>query len=292
MKIGLIPPLVSPIATPEYLSTYGRHAEEFGFDSIWLAEHVVLFDEHRSRYPYSESGRMPSGGENGFLETFTALSFLAGQTTRIRLGSGICVVPQRNPVYTAKEAAAIDWLSDGRFDFGIGVGWQAEEFEAVGMPFERRGARCDAFLELIKHLWSSDISSWSDEFYELAPCRMYPKPIQTPHPPIFVGGESSAAMSRVAEHAQGWYGLDLDPEDLPDLLKELDAALSARGRRRDDVEIAVSPFFKGCNREKLARYREYGVDQVIVPGLAPSVESIAPTLEALANELVVPAHTL
>ncbi len=292
MKIGTIAPLISPIATPEYLETFARVAEECGFHSIWLAEHVVLFDECDSKYPYSADGRAPAGGESGFLETFTALSYMAAMTETIRLGSGICLVPQRNPVYTAKESAAVDWLSRGRLDFGVGVGWQAEEFRALGVPFERRGARCRSYLEVIKRLWCDPVSEYRDDYYRLDPCRMYPKPIQSPHPPIYVGGESDAALERVAAIGNGWYGFNQDPEDLPPMLAKLDGFLKSHGRRREDVSLAVSPYFKGCDLAKLEGYAALGIDQVILPVLAMEIEAVRPALERLAETLVEPARRL
>lgn len=286
MKLGLIAPLISPLATPEYLATFARAAEECGFHCIWLAEHVVAFDDYESNYPYSDDGRLPAGAENGFLETFTALSYMAAVTRTIRLGTGICIVPQRNPVYTAKEAAAVDWLSGGRLDFGVGVGWQREEFDAVAMPFEARGSRCSSYVKVIKRLWCDEVSEYSDPYYELPPCRMNPKPVQNPHPPVYFGGESDAALRRTAELGQGWYGLNHDPEELPPLLSKLDELLAKRDRTRDEIQIAVSPYFKGCDPDKLARYRDLGVDQVILPGFAPSVEAIRPRLEKLADRLI------
>ncbi len=139
MKLGLFVPLTAPVATPAFVETLGLEAEALGFDSLWLAEHVVLFDDHASRYPYAPDGRFPASGEAGFLDPFGALGFLAGVTSCIRLGTGICLVPQRNPVYVAKEVATADWLSRGRFDFGVGVGWLAEEFDAVAAPFADLG---------------------------------------------------------------------------------------------------------------------------------------------------------
>lgn len=292
MKLGLIATFVSPLATSEYLTTFATVAEERGFDSLWLAEHVVMFDEYEPRYPYSADGRVPAGAENGFLETFTALGYMAAVTKTIRLGTGICLVPQRNPVYTAKESAAVDWLSGGRLDFGVGVGWQQEEFEAVAMSFADRGTRCRSYLEVIKRLWCDEVSEYSDEYYELPPCRMYPKPVQRPHPPLYFGGESDAALRRVADLGQGWYGLGHDPEELPPLLSRLDDLLAKRDRLRGDLEIAVSPYFKGCDPDNLARYRDQGVDQVILPGLVPTPEAIRPTLEKLADQLVEKAHRL
>ncbi len=292
MHVGYFAPLANPGADGAYLTELGSLVEGAGFHSLWVAEHVVLFDDYASKYPYAEDGRIPAGGENGILEPFTTLAFLAGVTRTIRLGTGICLVPQRNPVYTAKEAANVDWLSGGRLDFGVGVGWLAEEFRAVDTPFERRGSRCRSYLEVMRRLWCDAVSEYKDEFYELPACRQYPKPVQQPHPPIHFGGESDAALRRVADLGQGWYGFNLEPEELRERLGRLDALLAAAGRRRDEIQVSVCPYFKGCDAEKLARYRDAGADQVILVGLAPDRASLRATVEGLAEAMVVPGRTL
>lgn len=292
MKIGLFVPLASPLATPEFVRTVGLCAEDCGFHSLWAAEHVVLFDDYGSQYPYAEDGKIPAQAESGFLDPFGALSFLAAVTREIRLGTGICLVPQRNPVYTAKEVANVDWLSDGRFDFGIGVGWLAEEFAATGTPFERRGARCRSYLEVMKRLWCDEISEYEDEFYDLRACRQYPKPLQTPHPPIHFGGESDAALRRVADLGQGWYGFNLDPAEFAGRMSRLDELLSECGRTRAEVEVSVCPYFRGCDLDALKAYRDAGADQVILFAFAPDGEKMRATLEDLAESLVEPARQL
>ena len=139
-EVGLFTPLISPTADRNYLATLGRTSDERGFHSLWFGEHVVVFDQSRSRYPWSSDGRMPAvHGTRGLPELFTTLAFPAAHTERIRLGSGTCVLPVRNPVITAKEAAKVDWLSGGRFDLGVGLGWLEEEFEALGVPWQGRG---------------------------------------------------------------------------------------------------------------------------------------------------------
>ena len=143
MDVGVFVPLGNGNASPEILRAVGREIEDRGFESVWVPEHVVLFDEYESAYPYSPDGKFPGGADSGMLEPLTALTYLAAVTDRIRLGTGICLVPQRNPVYTAKAVTDLDSLSGGRVDFGIGVGWLREEFEAVAMPFEKRGQRTD-----------------------------------------------------------------------------------------------------------------------------------------------------
>ncbi len=291
MKIGLFNPLSTPFADPEYIQELGRTAEGCGFDSLWVAEHVVLFDENRSRYPYSADGRIPAAGESGILEPFTGLSFLAACTQRIRLGTGICLVPQRNPVYTAKEATCVDWLSGGRLDLGVGVGWLAEEFQALGVPFERRGARCRSYLQVMKRLWCDAVSEYQDEFYTLPACRQYPKPVQQPHPPIHFGGESDAALRRVADLGQGWYGFNLTPEQLGARVKDLERLLASRGRSPGEVQVSVSPYLRGFDSDALARYRDAGADQVILLGIAPKRE-LRTRIESIAEQYVERAHRL
>lgn len=286
MKIGLFVPLVHPVSERSWVESMGRNAEALGFESIWVAEHVVLFDDYDSRYPYAEDGRIPVRGDGGILGPFTSLSFLAAITERIRLGTGICLVPQRNPVYTAREAADVDWLSGGRLELGIGVGWLAEEFAALGVPFERRGARCRSYLEVMKRLWCDDISAYADEFYTLPACRQYPKPLQDPHPPLHFGGESEPALRRVADLGQGWYGFNLDPGQLAERVDRLRSLLADRGRSLDEVEVSVSPYRMECDAALLEAYGEAGADRVIVNAFVPRTEDIRGRLEEMAASLL------
>jgi probable F420-dependent oxidoreductase len=292
MRIGLFAPLGNPFATPDYLNTLGPAAEERGFHSIWAAEHVVLFHRYASKYPYSADGRIPAGGESGILEPFTALAFLAASTSRIRLGTGICLVPQRNPVYTAKEVAAVDWLSNGRFDFGVGVGWLAEEFEACGIPFERRGARTRDYLAAMQALWTQPISAYRGEFTSFAPLRQYPKPLQRPHPPIHFGGESDAALRRVADLGQGWYGFGLLPDAVPSHLARLDRHLERAGRTRREIQVSVSPYMQPVDFDAVRRYRDTGVDQVVFLVVAGNRDGLLARLDELAKTIVEPASSL
>jgi probable F420-dependent oxidoreductase len=292
MKLGVFLPFATPVADGPFLRAVGEAAESAGFDSLWVAEHVVLFDEYASKYPYAENGRIPAGGTSGILEPFGTLAYLAACTSKIRLGTGICLVPQRNPVYTAKEAANVDWLSGGRLDLGVGVGWLAEEFRAVGVPFERRGERTVSYLEVMKRLWCDDVSAYKDEFYELPACRQYPKPVQKPHPPIHFGGESDAALKRVARIGQGWYGFNVEPEQLGERLETLDKYLAQQGRRRSDVQITVSTYLREMTPKKLEAYRRAGADQVILFAFARDADGARATLSKLADEYLAAARKL
>jgi probable F420-dependent oxidoreductase len=262
MKLGVFAALASPYADRSVIAALGRVAEERGVHSIWVPEHVVLFDEYASSYPYSPDGKIPAPPGAGMLEPFTLLSFLAAATETVRLGTAVCLLPQRNPVYTAKEAAAVDYLSNGSFDFGIGVGWLEEEFKAVDVDWPRRGKRTDDYVEVLKALWCDDPSSFAGEFYDLPECRMHPKPVQQPHPPLHFGGESDAAMRRVARVGQGWHTFNRLPDEVPASLAKLDRFLADEGRTRADVEITVSPYFNGLTTDMVAQYAEAGVDQV------------------------------
>jgi probable F420-dependent oxidoreductase len=286
VKLGLFVPLGAPIATPDFVATLGREAEALGFASLWLAEHVVLFDDHVSRYPYAADGRFPARGEAGFLDPFGALGFLAALTSRIRLGTGICLLPQRNPVYVAKQVASADWLSQGRVDFGVGVGWLAEEFAALGVPFAERGLRCRSYLEVCRRLWCDPVSTYQDRFYRLPPCRAYPKPVQQPHPPIHFGGESDAALQRVADLGQGWYGFDLDPPGFAARVTRLDALLAERGRRRSELTLSVSPYLRPTTPDDVAGYAAAGADQVVLTAFARDPASLRERLASLAETLL------
>src|SRR5260370_30931244 len=169
MRVGLFLPSVSPVATPEFLTAYAEAAEQAGFDSIWLGEHVVFLDEYASSYPYSADGRLGLPPDNGMLELFSTLTFLAAVTDRIRLGTAVCLVPQRNPVYTAKSVATADWLSGGRVDFGVGIGWLREEFAVLDVPFEQRAARTRDYVEAMKTCWRDHRSAYTGVHSTLPP---------------------------------------------------------------------------------------------------------------------------
>jgi probable F420-dependent oxidoreductase len=273
----------SAATPPELIASFGRIVEERGFHSIWVPEHVVFFPEYASRYPYSADGKLP-GDPDGVLEPLTALTFLAAHTQRVRLGTGVCLVPQRSPVYTARQVADVDFLSNGRVDFGIGIGWLREEYELLGVPWERRGARTRECVAVMKTLWCDTVSSFEGEFFSIPPCLHNPKPIQKPHPPLYFGGESDAALSRVAELGQGWFGYGLLPEQLAQRLLRLDELLSRAGRSRADVKIQVTPRGQRLEAGMLDAFAEQGVDQLIMPLFSRSADGLCKRADALAEQ--------
>jgi probable F420-dependent oxidoreductase len=216
------------------------------------------------------------------LDTVATFGFLASATKTLRLGTGIALVPQRNPIYTAKEFATLDWLSGGRIDFGIGVGWCKEEVIACGYGWEDRGERCDEFLQTMKALWTEPLASFQGKHVQLQPCRMDPKPVQKPHLPIYVGGHAPRSLRRAAEFGQGWYGFALTPEQTASTLQSLDRALAKAGRKRDGFEIVITPL--QVTPDTLGAYADLGVDRLVVQLGSQKPDALArrlPELEQL-----------
>jgi probable F420-dependent oxidoreductase len=281
MRVDLWIPTASPFSTPELLATIGREAEERGFATLWVGEHVVLFEEYASSYPYADDGRIPAPPGTGLLEPLNTLTFLAAHTSTVRLGTAMVLLPQRNPVYTAKEVATLDWLSNGRVDFGIGVGWLEEEFRAVNVEWPRRGPRTDEYLQILTSLWTEETSQFIGEFYSLDPCQMFPKPVQSPVP-IHIGGESDAALGRVARAGHGWHTFNRTPEDLAEPLARLEGLLAEQGRSRADVTVTVCPYFQPLDAEVAARYAEAGADAVSALLIPIDADSVRTQLDGLA----------
>jgi probable F420-dependent oxidoreductase len=263
MKIGTFSTFMSPICTPQMIGEFAQSAESIGLDSLWMGEHVVLFDKTESPYPGSATGKLPVPEGGGMLDTVATFGYLAACTKTLRFGTGITLLPQRNPVYTAKEFTTLDWLTQGRIDFGIGVGWCKEEVIACGYNFNDRGKRCDEILQMMKQLWTEPVAEFHGEFYDLAPCRMDPKPVQKPHIPIIVGGHSSAGFRRAAKYGNGWYGFQMNLEATAQATLQLDATLAKEGRNRDDFQLVITPPYQ-VTADMVKGYEDLGVDQLIV----------------------------
>ncbi len=281
MKFDLWLPTASPMTTPELLDTVAEGAEARGIGTIWVGEHVVLFEEYASRYPYAEDGRIPAPPGSGLLEPLVTLTYLAARTETVRLGTAMLLLPQRNPVYVAKEVSSLDWLSGGRVDLGIGVGWLKEEFDALNVPWERRGRRTDEYLEVLRTLWVDNPSSFHGEVYDLPPCEMFPKPAQEPHPPLHIGGETAAALRRAARAGQGWHTFNRSPAQLATGLAELDVQLEEAGRSRSDLRITVCPYFQPLTTEAVEGYAAAGADAVAALFFAFTPEDVARAFDDL-----------
>jgi probable F420-dependent oxidoreductase len=281
MKFDLWVPTASPMTTFDLLRSLGNEAEDRGISTVWVGEHVVLFENYTSSYPYAADGKIPAPASSGLLEPIVTLSYLAACTKSVRLGTAMLLLPQRNPVYVAKEVSSLDWLSGGRVDLGIGVGWLKEEFDAVGVPWERRGVRTDEYIEVLRTLWCDETSSFEGETFHLPECEMFPKPIQQPHPPLHIGGETEAALRRVARAGQGWHTFNRSPEELGAGLRTLDEFLDVAGRRRSDLRITVCPYFHELTPELVQRYAEAGADAVAALFFCFTAADVTQTFDAL-----------
>ena len=212
MKYGFTLPGRGPLASPERLGIIARKGEELGFDALLTGDHILVPRNISSIYPYTEGGEFPGAPSGESMEQITLLSYIAGQTSKIRLVTSVLIVPHRNPLIAAKSLATLDVLSGGRLVVGVGVGWMREEFEALGLPpFEERGAVTDEYIRAFKILWTEDNPSFEGKYISFDDISFLPKPVQKPHPPIWVGGESRPALRRTAELADGWYPLGSNP---------------------------------------------------------------------------------
>lgn len=234
---------------------------------------MLFFPEYESRYPYTDDGRI-AGDPRSLLDPFSALTYVAAHTSTIRLATGICLVPQRNPVYTAKVCADLDYLSGGRFELGVGIGWLKEEFEALGVPWEDRAGRTLECLGVMKSLWCDEVSSFEGRYYSIKAAYQNPKPVQQPHPPIIFGGESDSALRRVATVGQGWYVFNLTPDTMEERLAYLNERLQEAGRTLDDVLTYASPHPSVRDIKDMQRFEALGVKQMILPVMAAKMDNL------------------
>ncbi|MGH7864483.1 MAG: LLM class F420-dependent oxidoreductase [Candidatus Binataceae bacterium] len=262
MKIGLFAIGIGTAAHPGVIRAAAETAERTGFATVWAPEHIVLFDSHESKYPYNDTGKFATPADFDWLDPFLALTYAAAVTSKIRLATGICLVPERNPLILAKEIATLDRLSSGRFALGVGIGWLKEEFDALGVAFERRAQRTREYIDVMRRLWREPVVTHSGEFVRFENARSYPKPPQGAKVPIWFGGESEPALRRVAAYGDGWFGFNLNPAQAGERITRLRALIKERGRERDHFEIIASPYTQQITRDDLKRYRDAGVEEI------------------------------
>jgi probable F420-dependent oxidoreductase len=246
-------------------------AEEAGFESLWTVEHVVVPSGYESKYPYDRSGKMAGGAEEFDLpDPLIWLAYVAARTSRIKLGTGILILPQRNPLITAKEVASLDVLSGGRVVLGIGVGWLAEEFAAIGVPFSERGARTDDALDIMRKLWTGERVDHSSRFTTFSQCISRPRPVNGTIP-IVVGGHSDAAATRAGRIGDGFFPGNGPIEELTPVIAKMRVAAEAAGRDPDAIEVSAGG--GGKTVDDMVRrgeaLREIGVTRMLLPAMPP-----------------------
>ena len=257
MSVGVSTPLPAYTVDPAFMA---KKAEELGFESIWYAEHPAVPVESNSPFP-ATGGEIPWTYSH-FTDPYIALARASGATSTIKLGTGITLVPERNPLLLAKEIATLDRFSGGRFLFGIGTGWLREETEIFGGDFEHRWTQTREALEVMKELWTKDEAEYHGKYYNFPAVKSYPKPAQQPHPPIIIGGMARNVLRRIVSHGDGWLPNRVTPAEIEDSRKRLDAMAEEVGR--DPKSITISVYGQPADGDLVQSYLNAGADRVVV----------------------------
>jgi probable F420-dependent oxidoreductase len=273
MNVGISVPLPAYLVDVAFMA---QSAEALGFDSFWCAEHPFIPVRTTSRFPGTEDGVIPES-YNHFVDPFVALARASGATTRIKLGTGIVLVPERNPLLLAKEVSTLDLFSGGRFLFGIGAGWLREETEIMGGDFDHRWTQTRESVLAMKELWTKTEAEFHGKYYDFPPVRSYPKPAQKPHPPVILGGFARTVLERVASWGDGWLPNRVTPEQLRESRATLDRL--AREAGRDPAAITISVHGQPAERDLIRRFHDAGATRVIVR--PPTVKTEAEMSAAL-----------
>ena len=282
MRFGLFSVNAYAACEPQTLTRLARAAEAAGFESLWGGEHIVL--------PDPQAPPSPMAPTDAILDPVIALTYAAAVTTRVRLGTGIIILPQRNPLVLAKELASLDVLSSGRLIFGIGVGYLEPEFRALGAPFKDRGAVTDEYLGAMRAIWSQAKPAYQGRFVTFADVQAHPQPVQRPHPPIVIGGRSAPAFRRAVLHGNGWYGFGMNVEATRravDGLREAAGSLS-RPAALGELEISITPG-RGVAVDRAAceQYAALGVHRLIVmPPASLDADGLERYVETVGQELI------
>jgi probable F420-dependent oxidoreductase len=267
MKFGIAFANIGPNIEPDRACELARSAESAGFESIWTADHIVLTAGYRSTYPYDPSGRLPSGEDAPFPESLIWLAYVARATSTIRLATGILILPERNPVVLAKELATLDYLSSGRVTLGVGIGWLKEEFEAIGVPYERRGERLEESVGAMRALWTQECASFEGATVRFKDVYLRPQP-RAGTIPIHIGGHTEIAARRAGRIGDGFFPFGVDRGQLPGLLAIMRTAAEEAGRDASSIEVTVSSFTAVDDAAALADVAELvdlGATRVVIP---------------------------
>ena len=282
MHFGVAFANVFTFAEPEAARAIATTAEAAGFESLWTVEHVVVPAGYQSRYPYDPSGRMPAPDDTPLPDPFVWLAFVAAATSTIKLGTGIAILPQRNPLIAAKEVATLDVLSEGRVLLGVGAGWLEEEFAALGVPFEGRGRRLDEHIGAMRALWAGERASYEGDLVRFPPCTSSPRP-PGGRVPIHVGGHTDVAARRAGRLGDGFFPGTSDREHLAHVLGVMRRAAEEAGRDPDAIEVTTGG---PLDADGIRRLGDLGVHRVTIPPLAFDVDGLRARLESFAEDVM------
>jgi probable F420-dependent oxidoreductase len=289
VEIGCHLPTQGPLATRDAVMRFCREAEARGIASLWVSDHVVFPRSKSGDYP---GGRFPHAPDTPYLEPVAVLAAAAMVTEKARLGSSVFILGHRHPIVMAKMLTTIDALSNGRLICGVGVGWWEEELTALGAPFKQRGRHADEILKIFKTLWTSDHPTFAGEFFQFGDLGFQPKPVQKPHPPIWVGGNSPGAFRRVVTYGDGWHATYLQPDQLRESLDQLRAAADAAKRPFDTIELSMRVRNTGAlstSRQEvidlLGAYKKAGLTHVMLDIRRDSLTEMLENLDIVATDI-------
>jgi len=269
MRLGLHALGIGAGAQRAVIDTVAAAAETAGFDTLWAGEHVVMVDQSSSRYPYSADGQIAVSSTADWLDPMLCLSFAAAATATIGVATGVLLLPEHNPVVVAKQAATLDQLSDGRLTLGVGIGWSRDEFDALGVPFARRGSRTREYVAAMRAIWRNDVASFQGEFVRFDRIRVNPKPFRDGRIPVVLGGNSDAALRRVAAWGDGWYGFYL-----PDIATVTGRVSFLRDRcrqvGRDPAELSLAVAMPSLRPSDMGPLGDLGIDELVIVEAPPA----------------------
>ena len=278
MNIGVSTPLPAYNVVPAFTAS---KAEELGFESIWYAEHPIMPVHSESRFPSAPDGAIPESYAH-FADPFVALAQASGVTESIKLGTGIVLVPERNPLLLAKEVSTLDLFSGGRFLFGVGAGWHREETELMGGDFDHRWTQVREAVLVMKELWTKEEAEYHGTYYDFPPVKSYPKPAQKPHPPVLLGGMAKNVLRRAAAWGDGWMPNRVTPSQIEESRVILDTL--AAEADRDPESLTISVFGQSADLELIRSFHDAGADRVIVrPESANTEQEMSDELERIAE---------
>jgi probable F420-dependent oxidoreductase len=283
MKIGLLFANAGPYSEPELLAHMASTAEQVGVESLWTVEHVVIPQGYQSPYPYSKDGKIPGGEDVPIPDPLIPLGFVAAITKKIKLATGVVILPQRHPVYVAKEVATIDVLSSGRMILGIGSGWLKEEFDALGLDFHHRGTRTDESIQALRALWRDNPSSFHGKHFNFGPAMSFPKPAQKDGIPIHIGGHSPAAARRAGRLGDGFFPALGEIPKLQELFGMMHEAAAKAGRQPGEIELSC---MGRTSPDSIKALEDIGISRVVVPPPGDTKEKLSAGLEKLGNEVI------
>lgn len=286
MKFGLMFANTGPFCEGEQAAALAQLVEELGFESVWTVEHVVVPSGYQSAYPYSPDGRMPGGEDAPIPDPLIWLAYIGAATTRLRLATGILILPQRNPVILAKELATLDRMTGGRLELGVGVGWLQEEFDALGVPFEGRGKRTDEYVDVLRRLWREPETAYDGAFTRFATLKSFPKPSAPSGPPIHIGGHTAAAARRAGRIGDGFFP-GRAGEELASLLDEMRKAAVDAGRDPNTIEITSGG---GLDLDSVKHAADLGVARYIIPPLSYDLDKLRSRLTQFADTVIAHAR--